>query len=233
MSPQNTATEPVNDPALPASAGPARGCGHEREDRLSALEAERMRLGRKIVELQTEQQRLLERYVGLEEQNSVLTTLYVAFQRLHSSLDRAEVLLTLREVLANLVGCEEYALFSLAADGSLRSVDSVGVDPHVREEAAADGGLIRRTVETGQAYQVDASDGSASTGRGAPLTACIPLKRQGTVAGALALFRLLPQKSGLQELDRELFEIFETHLARVLYCAELHASVKTRNGVTA
>jgi hypothetical protein len=97
------------------------------DDRIRALEASRARLEQKILELRTEQQHLLERYVGLEEQNSFLTTLYVACQRLHSTLDRAEVLQTVREIIANLLGCEEYVLFRLGSDGSLHRVDSSGV----------------------------------------------------------------------------------------------------------
>jgi GAF domain-containing protein len=42
------------------------------------------------------------------------------------------------------------------------------------------------------------------------------------VTGAIAIFRLLPQKVGLEEVDRELFELLATHAATALYCTQLH-----------
>jgi len=41
----------------------------------------------------------------------------------------------------------------------------------------------------------------------------------------VAIFRLLPQKTGLVALDHELFELIATHAARALYCTELQARV--------
>ena len=125
QTPERAAATDGNRPAPPAVT-------QEGERNLFAkmhvLEAERAHLAEKVLALRTEQQHLLERYVELEEQNSTLTTLYVACQRLHSSLERAEVLHTVREIIANLVGCEEYVLFSLAPDGWLHRLDSFGVN---------------------------------------------------------------------------------------------------------
>ena len=57
------------------------------------------------------------------------------------------------------------------------------------------------------------------------LTACIPLKLEDRVVGAIALFRLLPQKSGFESLDMELFELLGTHAATALYASGLHERV--------
>lgn len=202
-------------------------------EKVRALDAERALLTQDVHELRTEQQRLLERYIGLEEQSSTLTTLYVACQRLHSSLERAEVLLTVREIVANLVGCEEYVLFSLGPGGWLRRVDSLGVNAEAYTTIPSGHGLIGRAVEAGEVYLFQESDGSTASASDANLTACIPLKRDGAVTGAIALFRLLPQKLDLQELDRELFRLLETHLATALYCTELEERVSTKNGARA
>lgn len=202
-------------------------------EKVRALEEERAHLSQKILELRAEQQQLLERYINLEDQNSTLTTLYVACQRLHSSLDRKEVLLIVREIITNLVGCEEYVLFNLEPDGWLRRVDSFGVDPAAYENIQLGQGLIGSSVERGGTHLRGESHVSAITPMDQNLTACIPLKRNGVVAGAIALFRLLPQKLELQELDCELFWLLESHLAPALYCTELDQSVKTSNGATA
>jgi hypothetical protein len=45
----------------------------------------------------------------------------------------------------------------------------------------------------------------------------------GKVTGAIAIYRLLPQKAGVEELDRELFDLLANHAATALYCTALHA----------
>ncbi|HEV2348758.1 MAG TPA: GAF domain-containing protein [Terriglobia bacterium] len=198
-----------------------------------ALEQERSALEQTVAQLRTEQQQFLERYVGLEEQNSALTTLYVACQSLHCTLDRAEILLTAREIIANLVGCEEYVLFSVAPDGWLIRVDSFGLDTQVYEKLPPDAGLIGRAVTTGEICQIEEGGGGRAADLEANLTACIPLKHNGVVTGAIALFRLLPQKFELQNLDHELFRLLQTHLAHALHCSELQQRVGAKNGVGA
>lgn len=183
-----------------------------------------------VLQLENEQRRLLERCISLEEQNTTLSTLYVACQRLHSGLNWSEVLSTTREIIANLVGCEEYVLFTLARDGSLRRVDSFGVEPEAYETVLPGHGLIGRCVETGESYIAGESDMSAAAPIDRNLSACIPLKRNTAVSGAIALFRLLPQKIELQPLDRELFRLLETHLATALYFSELAQAASAANG---
>jgi hypothetical protein len=192
---------------------------------------ERKVLEQTAAELKAEQQHLLERYVGMEEQNSTLTTLYVACQSLHNSLDRAQILLTAREIIANLIGCEEYVLFRVAPDGWLIREDSFGLDPEVYAKFPPAAGLIGQAVQTGKVCQINEDGGTEATELEANLTACIPLKRHGIVTGAIALFRLLPQKFELQNLDRELFRLLETHLAHALHCSELQQAAATKNGV--
>ena len=226
-------TASLGDGLSPQPAGSLVDAGDNPDQKVRSLEDECSHLRERILEIQSEQHRLLERYVGLEEQNSSLTSLYVACQRLHSSLDRDDVLLTVREIMTNLVGCEEYVLFKLTPDGQLRPVDSLGIDPKMYESISRGNGLIGRTVESGVAYLLGESDGSTPTQMDANLTACIPLKRNGAVTGAIALFGLLPQKLELQELDRELFGLLESHLEMALYCAELHQRWNAKNGVGA
>jgi hypothetical protein len=53
----------------------------------------------------------------------------------------------------------------------------------------------------------------------------VPLKLEGKVMGVIAIFRLLPQKGGIEDLDRELFDLLATQAAFALYCTGLHAKV--------
>lgn len=230
MSDRTSDTANFSGLSRPESPSPDESCAHTFNARMGTLEASRAHLEEKVRELRAEQQNLLERCVSVEDQNATLTTLYVACQRLHSTLNWSEVLQTVREIIANLVGCEEYVLFNLGDDGWLRRVDSFGVATELYEKVLPGHGLIGRSLETGETYLAGESDGSAATLMDANLTACVPLKRNGVVTGAIALFRLLPQKFELQPLDRELFRLLETHLATALYCTELARTAGAENG---
>ena len=43
------------------------------------------------------------------------------------------------------------------------------------------------------------------------------------LCGAIAIFRLLPQKAAVEDLDRELFDLLATQAGMALHCAALHA----------
>ncbi len=155
----------------------------------------------------------------IERQNSNLANLYVATYQLHGSVEREVVLATIQEILANLVGSEQVAIFEIAEGGRQLSALAVnGLDPGRFGNVALGQGPIGRAAATGETFVAEP---------GAPdeepdLTACIPLRLGAKVIGAIAIFRLLPQKQGLGDLDRELFELLATHAATALYCASLH-----------
>jgi hypothetical protein len=187
-------------------------------------EAEQARLQAQLESIRSESQTFSARYAQVELQNSNLANLYVAGYRLHGTLDRAEVIAAIQEIIANLVGSEEAGLFALdAATQTLRLEASFGLDPEAARGLTLDSGPIGRAARTGEIYVVEGgkpAEGGALLDR---LTACIPLTLEGKVTGVIALFRLLPQKAALEDLDRELFELLATQAAAALYCTSLHA----------
>jgi K+-sensing histidine kinase KdpD len=166
------------------------------------------------------------RYAEVEQQNSNLANLYVASYRLHGTLDREEVIAAIQEIIANLVGSEEAALFEVDPDKqTLELVASFGVDREQCPSIALGSGLIGLTARTGEILVVDSSQLSGATGLESRLTACVPLKLDDKVTGVIAIFGLLPQKGGIEDLDRELFDLLATQAAFALYCTGLHAKV--------
>jgi len=167
------------------------------------------------------------RYAEVEQQNSNLANLYVASYRLHGTLDRGEVIAAIQEIIANLVGSEEAALFEIDPDKKeLELVASFGLDPEQCPSIPlGSSGLIGLTARTGEILVVDPSQASGATGLESRLTACVPLKLDDTVTGVIAIFGLLPQKGGIEDLDRELFDLLATQAAFALYCTGLHAKV--------
>ncbi len=184
----------------------------------SRQEKDRNELRDQLADIERQNRRFSEEYVEVEKRNNNLMSLYVASYRLHGTVDRKEVLETIQEIVANLVGCEEQAVFEVE-EGALRLVASVGIDPAAYRELALGEGAIGRAALEGR-IRVH-SPGEAAGGEEG-LTACIPLKLEGEVTGAIALFRLLPQKAALEDVDHELFELLATHAATALYCTRLH-----------
>jgi len=158
------------------------------------------------------------RYIDVEQQNTNLANLYVATYQLHGTLDRDRVLAAIKEVIINLIGSEELAIWEMSGD-KLTLLDSFGIDQNEWENVPLDreAGLVGLVAETGQRY-VQGEAELVGTGREENLSACIPLKLDDTVIGAIAVFRLLPQKSGFEAIDMELFELLGSHAATALYC---------------
>ena len=185
---------------------------------------ERASIERQLQSIEDEGRRYLQQYVTVEQQNANLANLYVASFRLHSTLDRAEVVDGIKEIIVNLVGSEEFALFEFDSTRShLELVGCVGVDESRYRRVPAGRGIIGECLRSGQLFI--APDGTPAGGGDSDTPiACVPLSIGNVVVGAIVIFRLLGQKSGIEELDRELFNLLATHAATALYCASLHTT---------
>jgi len=189
---------------------------------------ERERLERQAVEVEMESRRFAEQYEQVEAQNTNLANLYVASYRLYGTLDRQEVLGAIQEIVINLIGSEELGVYELEPeDATLRLVASFGIDPTAHDRVAVGTGRIGRVAATGEPDIGGGAD-VAARAQEADLTACVPLKLDGRVIGAIALFRLLPQKNGFESVDRELFDLLGTHAATALYCTRLQERLDAR-----
>ncbi len=184
-------------------------------------EAEHLR-GR-VAELEAENRRVCDQYVASLDRAMDIGNLYVALRRLHGGLNRGEILSALQEIVVNLVGSEELAIFERQGD-RLVAASSMGVAPEQLRDVPLGSGPIGRAAAEGRILVADAG---AADGPG--LSACVPLKLGEEVVGAIAIFRLLGQKTGIGEGDRELFEVLATHAALALRSAALEErSVEAR-----
>jgi len=176
--------------------------------------------------IQAETRRYSSRYAEIEQQNSNLANLYVASYRLHGTLDRTEVVAAIQEILANLIGSEEAALFELdPATQTLELAASFGADPAECPRVPVGTGVIGQAASTGEIFVADPGHPPAAEGIESRLTACVPLRLESRVTGVIAIFGLLPQKGAIEDLDRELFDLLATQAAFALYCTGLHAKV--------
>ncbi|MFN7972918.1 MAG: GAF domain-containing protein [Acidobacteriota bacterium] len=156
-----------------------------------------------------ENRRLLDRVAEMEQRFTELAKLHAASMRLHAPSDAAGVLTAIQEVVVNIVGCEQFTLWEIAAPGNTLALAlSLGVEP----PPTAPSTTVALTARTGVRYV--APDG-LSGDLEAP-TACIPLKLAGETRGVLSLFQLMPQKKALMPVDYQIFDLLTTQAARAL-----------------
>lgn len=191
-----------------ASAPPLEQQNAALRERVAAVEAEREAIAQHLASVEAENRRWVEQYVASEQQRSDLSHLYAATQALSARSSRAEVVDAIRQVITNLVGSEDMAFFETGADGkTLSLVATFGSTTPPRSVRFGEG-VIGETARRGTV----ATRPDAKQAPGEPeIAACIPLVARGQVVGAVALFRLLPQKAGLVALDERLFEVVSVH----------------------
>jgi hypothetical protein len=157
---------------------------------------------------------LQERCEDLEEDKAHLGRLCVASAQLHASTVHAETLLNLQDVLVNLIGSEEIAVWSLCRDGrTLELRASQGVDADAWRSVTVGEGVVGKAAASGELL----TPGPA--GPGQP-TVCIPLKLGERVVGVVALFRLLPHRSRFRPHDHDVFGLVARQAAFALCCSD-------------
>jgi hypothetical protein len=172
-------------------------------------------LAQRMAAVEAESRQFAARYVEVEQQNSNLANLYVASYQLHGTLDRERVIDAIKEIIINLVGSEELAIWERDGDGLLRLAGWFGIDPDAWNSAGGD--VIGACLRGGERF-IAGEGALVPQGRETNLTACIPLRLDEHVVGMIAIFRLLPQKDGLALVDLELFDLLASHAASALYC---------------
>jgi nitrate/nitrite-specific signal transduction histidine kinase len=179
-------------------------------------------LRNRLSEAQADNERLADQSIEHEQKLGNLMSLFVTSQRLHETLERERVLQVIREIVANLIGSEEMALFwRQEGRPAFKLLTSMGIDSRRLDSIHPEDGVIGEVVRSGHPY-VTCPGAAAPTGQEAGLTACVPLKVEDRVVGSLAIFGLLQQKAGLESVDLDLLKLLATQAAMALYCTDLN-----------
>ncbi len=197
--------------------------------RIEGLEEERSNALERLRHLEEENHQFATRYVEVEEENNNLANLYVASFQLHSTLDLSEVVKIVIEIVINLIGAEMFAVYMLdEKTGRLEAVAAEGEAVETFPKVQLGTGVIGASVASGETA---CGDPSGSTDLHAPVV-CIPLRVQDRPIGAVAIYRLLQQKSGFSPLDHELFTLLGGHAATSIFSARLYSqSERKRNTI--
>ncbi|HEV2112896.1 MAG TPA: hypothetical protein VGR50_02030 [Terriglobales bacterium] len=142
---------------------------------------------------------------------------YAARMRLQECLDQADALEAIREIAANLIGSEEVAVYKLDKQkAALWLYWSFGVDPNkyavldiFKEpmvEDALDGKILFKD-QNGIKQLLATTD---------VVNALVPIRVEGEISGLVVIFRVLPQKSGLDAADHEICRVLSNCAGRAI-----------------
>lgn len=148
----------------------------------------------------------------LERQHFLLERLNAASARLLQAIEGGDVYEALGEIIGNLLGSEEVAIFRHhAPDQTFSLAWSVGVEEETLQQFGLGAGSIGRAAHEGASQFPSRKPGTALLPYEANLTACIPLRLDREVIGVIVILGLLPQKNGLEWADFELLKYLETY----------------------
>lgn len=201
--------------------------------KIEELEREKTDLLSRYREVERTSHGLSERFNAFEDEFSNLANLFVASNQLHSSLSPRRVTRRIKEVLAQLVGAERYAVYLINAEGTqLVPIASEGVSGDELPPLSVESERVSHVMRTGSAFINEDADPSEGTLDNPP--AMIPLRIDDETIGVITIFATLSQKKSFAHIDFELFKLLGQHAAAALVSASLHAQTgRKRPGLEA
>ena len=160
--------------------------------------------------------------IFLDEQQEMiavsnLANLYTLTDKLFGMRGRKQVLETIHMIASTLTGADEIAIFELdPGRKQLILLTAAGIDANDLRSIPMGIGLIGRAAELGEIYE-RFFDPDATLDGERHLRACIPLKMDRTLIGAVAIFDSKGKYFTRPPLDREWIEIFATHAATAMH----------------
>jgi hypothetical protein len=153
--------------------------------------------------------------------------LEAAQKRLRESVGQADTLEAIREIVTNLLGCEEIGLFTVEHGKESRKSSllwSFGIDTdHHATLESFDAGSLERVLQ-GE-FHVAQVPGEQKNGLGCPpLRVFAPIQRKGHTVAVLVMLTLLPQKVGFNEEDLKLVKLLSHEAARALFDRSANAN---------
>lgn len=186
-------------------------------EQMKALEEERSTLLERFKSVEEETQDFKSRYREIEDENNRLANLYIASYQLNSTLDLKEVVRISFEIIINLVGSMDFALY--IADGSkLVPVCAEGRPLASLSLITVGKGAAGRSAED-RVLHVSGDDLTKASVDEPKV--CVPLIVGDKMLGMFVVFSFLVQKTCITELDRELFKLLGGHAAMAIFAARL------------
>ncbi len=194
--------------------------------KIERLEQEKRELLSRYQMAEAASTRFSARFQEIEGEFANLANLFIASNQLHGSLSPRGVTRRIKEILAQLVGAERYAIY-LCSDGvELVPIASEGIPGDRLTPLRVEETVLGTVLRSGTA-RVD-EDGNPSHGSLEQPAAVIPLSVDEKVVGVIAIFSTLSQKTRFDTVDFELFKLLGQHAAAALVSASLFARAERK-----
>lgn len=183
------------------------------------LEEERRDLMRRTEQAERQQDLFDERFGEVENEFSSLANMFVASNQLHASLTPRGVVRRIKEILAQLVGAEVYAMYMIGPEAEqLVPIASEGISGD-RLRPLPLSGRVGDAVRSGVAA-IDEDRDANRVDFESPVVV-VPLVVDDTKVGAIVIYATLEQKARFSHTDFELFKLLGQHAAAALVGAAL------------
>jgi hypothetical protein len=150
--------------------------------------------------------------------------LEAAHKRLRESNGQADALEAIREIVTNLLGCEEIALFTVGQQGNSALLWFFGIDPHQHQSLDAFDKSILRRVLQGEVHIAQTDSNRHDNYRNQPLRVFVPIRLNERTVAVLVMLKLLPQKLGIDEADLNLVKLLSNEAGQCLFAASAKAN---------
>lgn len=190
--------------------------------RVKLLEDEKSEIIVKFKEVEKENLDFANKYIEIEHENNMLANLYIASYQLHSTLDLNEALTIIMEIIINLIGAEEFALYLLDEKTHLlKAVSSEGTEVEGLPTIKVGEGVVGEVAKSGkERFRESLTEGKPDNLQD-PLV-CIPMKINERVIGTIVIYKLLQQKESFSDLDYEMFSMLAGHTATAIFSSKLY-----------
>lgn len=150
--------------------------------------------------------------------------LEAARRRLRESVSEADALEGIREVVTNLLGCEEIGIFVIENDGHSELLWSFGIDKRRHGTLESFKEFALDLVMRGEVQVVEVSSEGRDYCGNPPSRAFVPISLNGRTVAVLVLLRLLPQKLGFDEADIKIVKLISAEAGRSLFPRKARAN---------
>lgn len=180
--------------------------------------------------IEAEKRIFIQRYIEVEKQNEALANLYVASYQLHSTLESQKVVNTIAEIIVNLIGAEEFAIFTL--DEDQRELIFVGGDLGQRQRNKKrilvgddiEGQVALKRIP----YRSIEGEHLISIPLEISLAAKAGNEAVNELVGVISIYKLLAHKKNFTDLDFELLNLLAGHAATALLSSKLYQGTERK-----
>jgi hypothetical protein len=143
--------------------------------------------------------------------------LEAAQKRIRGSVGQADTLEAVREIVTNLLGCEEVGLFTISGKTNSGLLWSFGIDTERHGTLDAFDKTVLHQVMQGEMHIAQLDHAGYEHHHHPPLRVFAPIRWNGETVAVLVMLTLLPQKMSFDESDINLVKLLSAETGKALF----------------